>query len=503
MAEVAGEGAYGCVHKPQLLCRGETVRKPNKISKLLTTLHAKKELGEYDTIDSIDKSKQYYLGKPTECYPDAKLQNMKDINKCRVIGPAVLRSFADPSTMDDYSLLIMKDGGVDLDQFANSLHALPVNEDNIEKVEKFWLEAYRILLGLKTFLDNDVVHHDLKHPNIVYNEKTNRMNFIDFGLMTKKSTIMRQCKENRYGFGQFHWSFPWELYYLNRPQYLNIAAANGQVKISKIQTMIDLIKMGPGANRFSSAVATFLYIILDPNLSKDKQEREMQSKLHDYSVFLKNMKPEMEEYEKILEKSVSTIDSYGVGMAFLNVLHRCKRFLSRTMYISLARLFDGMVYPDPNVRTTVDKAIADYRDIMEDGGLLTKQKKRFDVDGQLVDDVPLPPRIEKAIEDIGVSDIRIPPRELGVYMVSPIRQCPDDKEYNPFTKRCVKKCKAGDERDAATFKCKKTKQQRPAKRSVTVKQCPAGKERNPKTGRCVKECKAGQVRDADFKCVKQ
>ena len=501
MAVVVGEGAYGCVHKPQLLCRRQTKRNPNKISKLMTTAHATTELGEYKTIDNIDKKKELYLGKPTICKPDLKLETMTDIRNCKTIGPAVLRSFADPSTMDDYSLLIMEDGGMDLEKYAKSLKKLPLNEANKTKVEMFWLEAYRVLLGLKRFLENDVVHHDLKHPNLVYNEKTNRINFIDFGLMTKKSTIMELCKENRYGFGQFHWSFPWELYYLNRPQYLNIAAANGQVKINKIETILDLIKMGPGKNRFGTAVSTFLYIVQDPAMSNIKKEKDMHSRLRDYSTFLKNMKPEMAEYENMLEKSVNTIDSYGVGLGFMYVLHMSKRFLTKAMYIALAKLFDGMIYPDPNVRTTVDKAIADYRDIMEHGGLLTKYKKRFDSDGIMVDDVPLPPSIERAIESIDVKDVHIPPRELSLHLTSPIRNCPDDKEYNPFTKRCVKKCKPGHQRDASTFKCKKIKDAR-AKRSKTVKQCPAGKERNPKTGRCVNECKAGYHRDSDFKCVK-
>ena len=30
--------------------------------------------------------------------------------------------------------------------------------------------------------------------------------------------------------------------------------------------------------------------------------------------------------------------------------------------------------------------------------------------------------------------------------------------------------------------------------------CPEGKERNPKTKRCVKKCKSGYVRDKTFKC---
>ena len=34
--------------------------------------------------------------------------------------------------------------------------------------------------------------------------------------------------------------------------------------------------------------------------------------------------------------------------------------------------------------------------------------------------------------------------------------CPEEKEYNPSTKRCVKKCKSGYSRDRS-FKCKKTR----------------------------------------------
>ena len=33
-----------------------------------------------------------------------------------------------------------------------------------------------------------------------------------------------------------------------------------------------------------------------------------------------------------------------------------------------------------------------------------------------------------------------------------------------------------------------------------IKQCPEGKELNPKTNRCVKKCKANQIRDDNFKC---
>jgi serine/threonine protein kinase len=85
--------------------------------------------------------------------------------------------------------------------------------------------------------------------------------------------------------------------------------------------------------------------------------------------------------------------------------------------------------------------------------------------------------------------------------------CPAVKpDYNPKTKRCVKKCPDGKYRNKE-FKCVTLKAKVIAKANVTVKRasakkCPAGKERNPKTGRCVKLCPGGFKRDANFRCVR-
>ena len=75
------------------------------------------------------------------------------------------------------------------------------------------------------------------------------------------------------------------------------------------------------------------------------------------------------------------------------------------------------------------------------------------------------------------------------------KDCPEGKEINPITGRCVKKCKDGEKRDLKTGKCMKIK--------LKIKDCPEGKEINPITGRCVKKCKDGEKRDLKTgKCMK-
>ena len=117
------------------------------------------------------------------------------------------------------------------------------------------------------------------------------------------------------------------------------------------------------------------------------------------------------------------------------------------------------------------------------------------------------------------------------------KECPEGKEINPVTKRCVNVCKDGQVRNPETGKCvasvKKTKKEEPKKepkkeeankeepkkeepkkeepkkeepkkepKGAKEKECPEGKEINPVTKRCVNVCKDGQVRNKETgKCV--
>jgi len=211
---VIGEGTYGCVHKPPMKCKNKT-RKNNtsSISKLMTSSNANKELREFKLITSADKKKQLYLGKPSKCKVDKVSGNIQSISKCS-------GNFS-PKMIDEYSLLIMKYGGQDLEQFGNEVSNWTKSNDNVDKIELFWLECVRLFYGLKVFQENGIVHHDLKQQNIVYNQKTNRINFIDFGFMTKKNTILDLAEQSKYWLGdKNHWSFPLENVYWNKRTYL-------------------------------------------------------------------------------------------------------------------------------------------------------------------------------------------------------------------------------------------------------------------------------------------
>ena len=232
--KVVGEGTYGCVHKPALKCKDKEDKKdPNQVSKLMTKKNANEELKEFKLIKKADKHDEYHLGKPDSCFPDDTLVNLKSIDKCGRFHAIGIR---------DYKLLLLKDGGLNLKQFATKMKSQNVSPANKKIMEDFWVECHRLFLGLKDFQQHDVIHHDLKAQNIVYNEEKNRINYIDFGLMKKKSYILNQLERSRWWLAQFHWSFPIELGYMNYIPYRRIISKSPTENKQRITKLVGELK---------------------------------------------------------------------------------------------------------------------------------------------------------------------------------------------------------------------------------------------------------------------
>ena len=217
-ANVIGEGEYGCVHKPSLKCKqkklnGKVIDYSNRVSKVLVKKEAIKEMSEYVLIKNIDKNNEYYLGEPINCAVKEDNYNIQSIRKCKNLN------IIEDELSSDYSLMIMKDGGINLHEYYKIVKKLLKTPENQEKMEKFWIEAHRMIKGIKAFLNNGFIHHDMKPQNIVYNEKDNRLNFIDFGMVQNKQNIIEKANKSGYELSMPWWSYPPEMNYLNKTNY--------------------------------------------------------------------------------------------------------------------------------------------------------------------------------------------------------------------------------------------------------------------------------------------
>ena len=469
--DVIGEGTFGCAHKPSMQCRDKKNRNINEISKLMTSANAAKELNEFALIDAADKGKQFYLGKPRKCEVDRILSNIRFIRKC----PS---GKFDPTRMDDYSLLVMKYGGQDLELFGEEVMTWTKTKEHVDAIELFWLEVIRLFYGLKVLHDNNVLHHDIKQQNIVYNQATNRVNLIDFGFMEKKSARISAAKRSESWLGnKHHWSFPLEAVYWNKIDYTN-ACMRG--------------KSERAYNAFADSVADncgYFFISCTPvnfnNLERDKTVKKIT-----YGAF-KNVlefEPTDEAYDRFVEKSIDSVDTYGLGIALMFLLHRSKHLLSTDFYKKLGEIVGmDMLHPRVFLRSTPEQLLAQYEDLLTNSGLLEKHNKHIE-NHLIANKVSREMKVAEAIADSSFIPVVVT-KNADIEIV---RDCPAGKEFNPLTKRCVKVCATGKVRNPA-FRCVKDK-------SVNV--CPVGKELNPRTRRCVKGCGVGLIRNSAFKCVR-
>jgi serine/threonine protein kinase len=434
--KIIGKGSFGCVHKPSLKCKTRKINYKNKISKYMLKRNAKKEMKEYDAIKSADPHKYTYLGKPVSCIPDDNIENTNAMRACNL-----------GSDLKKYSILVMNDGGENLEDFSNRFRKNPVTEENKEKIELFWIEAQRILYGLTLFLEKDIIHHDLKAQNIVYNEEKNRINFIDFGLMRSRSQMYNDYKNSRAISAINHWSYPFELQFLNENVFQKVSHWATETRHKFIENIIN--NLYNDENKHYRVFMSVVFGHLNDKIRRENRKIIMD----DFSDFLNELRPE--HYENILNMSLNTIDSYGVAIGFANVLVNTSNFISRELQIDLSNLFNQMLTNYLPYRHQPDEILREYENIMNKHGLLEKHNKDYK-NHIIVDNKPSKDMKNKILHKLDKIDFTLTNSDREFLSMPPVFNCPENKEYNPNTKKCVTKCKDNKIRNE-NFRCVKNK----------------------------------------------
>jgi serine/threonine protein kinase len=465
--KVIGEGSYGCVHSPSLLCKGKPKLKyHHKVSKTISRYDAAKEMREYKGISTADKDNEFYLGKPIQCDIQDIAMNKDAIQKCK-IGQNVLNN------LSNYKLIVMNDGGENLETYSKKVRMWPISNESTRKCELFLLEAIRLFRGLIVFKENDLIHHDLKPQNIVYNEKENRLNYIDFGLMQSKSKVKeRLLKGGNYSFSIFHWSFPWETRFLNKRAFANIKNYGKKHLINDYNN---------GSGDYPH-LQNFFYYSIDRYINNDQYEDEINNVFDNYDDFIKDVSI-TKTHSEFVDKCLDSIDVYGLGLAMMFWLHNAKQHLDNRLNVGFQIIFGKMLSANESKRLMADEVLDWTERLLEVSGVLSKHKKII-VDHEIVDEGEVPKdKVQAIVKTKAKVDRFLADADPGT--------CPEGKERNPSTMRCVKACPEGKKRNQQ-FKCVKAEES----------ECPAGKERNPKTRRCVTVCPKGKKRNGEFKCVK-
>lgn len=437
-SKVIGEGTYGCIHKPSLTCDvenmdGKKIDYTNMVSKIMEKSEVDKELREYSKISSIDNLGEFYLGKvkPFKCRPDKSVENANAIKKC-TSGNEFISSM---NENDDIRLMIMTYGGITLETLAERLKNVEGTPALKRFMERFWLETHRLLRGLKLFEKNGFIHHDLKPQNIVYDINTNRLNYIDFGIVQMKDDVIRKSLNNRYKLAIHHWSLPTEMPLYNKSFFDTIV----ENKKSDI-----MHKYLDDSNDTLYEISKYIY-----NKNSHLSESYLSDMNIDFKNQLLNYIPNT-SYSEFIDTSVSTIDIYGVGFTLLYVLLNTEHLISIRFAKSLYNIFYDMVTPDLAIRYRIDELIRDYEVMLENCGIPERMHKKLTKNHTYVD-----------ISNDTTSKIMAQP--LGLPNV---KTCESNRELNPHTNKCVVLCGVKSKRNE-NFKCVSKKRTRSVKGGVS------------------------------------
>ena len=447
---VLGEGTYGCVHKPSLKCKDrDDISYEGNISKIMDQHHALEELEEYDVIGKVDKNKRYYMGKPEVCSPMVDTETLSEIDKCNWVKSKDIKNM---------KLLIMKDGGLNLADYIKDA-AIKTKD----QVERFLIEAHRVVLGVYVLNANGIVHHDLKPQNIVYNENEHRINFIDFGHMTMSETLKKNSIKSVNTHAVQHWSFPMEMMFMNKKNYMKYA----------MLTPNERSKLFPKIwNEVKEHFDVFMSYIIYKTSESVAMKRYDSIKLQYYDMIVNDF--EREKYNDFLTKSINTIDVYGLGFTFLYLLGPLKSLIDERLFDSLGSLCMNAISPRVKLRCDAKFFLNTYESLLIESGLLSKYGLHIENHNiQLISEVE---GFTQETESIA----KITPEAVELLT-------PSGRERSSNTGRCTKKYRDGYMRNVDN-KC--------------VRVCPENKEINPRTRRCVAKCKDKYVRDANFRCIR-
>ena len=361
ISEVIGEGAYGCVHKPSLICKNKKLSYKNKISKVMLTKEAIKELNEYSIISSVDKKNEFYVGMPTTCDVKNTPQTIKAIDKCKHIKKKYFKRSTIKHNISKMSLLVMNDGGMDLKSMASHFDKMHDTPDTVKKVKAFWVESHRLFRGLLVFKKYGIVHHDVKPQNIVYNMTNNRCNYIDFGHMRNIKHEIDKCKRSdNWIYDYAFWNYPFEIQFLNHNEYSHFVNKSDKEKEMFIIDFIKDIKSNTDT-KFTTAFLIFMDYFLR-NRSKVDEKAIYGRYITDFKNTILN---HMKDYNTFLSRSIESIDVYGLGMSLQFMLAYTKRFMESEIVKSLDQCFLRMTSANLMERYTVKEAIDEFESALE------------------------------------------------------------------------------------------------------------------------------------------
>ena len=198
--KVLGSGTYGCILKPAVPCKGETMRLPDTVSKLMRRHDAEDEMNEITKINDktqhIPNHNEYYILDDIELCQANKFtdEDLEDFNKrCTAMTRHRFTKahVQNPQFNTQLRLLQLPDGGKDITYFFSDPSFSTKTFVDVNTALVKLLKG-----GIAPLKTVNVLHQDIKGNNMVYSQDKDLARLIDWGLSTviRGKSVPRESK---------------------------------------------------------------------------------------------------------------------------------------------------------------------------------------------------------------------------------------------------------------------------------------------------------------------
>ncbi len=281
---VIASGGYGCVFSPALTCENETMRKPNTISKLMTTDHADSEYEEITKYKSKlstipNYSKYFMIDNIYKCKP-SKLMPSDTAgfdSKCRPLIKDGITTKNINQSLDKLMLLNIPYGGVTVDEYIRSVNTNQfMSTLNVHLIDL-------LVNGICPMNRLNIYHGDIKESNIlVLHTKTEyKTRLIDWGLSCEYTPDSGQRVPNQWKNAPLQFNAPFSIIIITETfidKYNTYLQNGGKVNATSLRPFVQeymkhwFEKRGIGHYNAINEIMYFLFSNEIRNTNDDKRK---------------------------------------------------------------------------------------------------------------------------------------------------------------------------------------------------------------------------------------
>jgi len=326
------EGGYGCVFHPEINCKGKQTTNTKYVSKIQKEdFSSENEINIGKTL--LEKYKDHPM-KPLDnnfapvvssCPINIRKIAAPDINNCNVINKVI-------GTVDNF--ILMKIRFIDM----QDLDSFVVNNVDANLILLTLLSTYNHLLkSLELLIQANIIHFDLKGPNIVFDTKDTQPIIIDFGLSIPMYKNINY-PNFFYIYAPEYYVWPPEVHYINLLLHYHDEPSEADIQELAKRYVNNNVALNPFSSHFKKNFITLVVKTLNKY----------------------NKVPFKERIKTIITHSWKTWDNYALSIIYLKFIYfithtQNNKFISNGFIKYMVKLQLKNIHPDCMKRLSVNE----------------------------------------------------------------------------------------------------------------------------------------------------